>query len=179
MSVFFTADLHFGHERILQYHPARGSTLDEMHQRLVDGWRSVVRPRDDVWVLGDFAMGHLDDSLKYFHALPGKKHLIVGNHDGPRTRRLSWSSVAEYHEWRQKPHKAVLSHYPFLTWNTAHYGTWMLHGHSHGLLAPTNTTRMDVGVDTNPELRPWALEEIADVMVFRQYEPVDAHGGAA
>jgi calcineurin-like phosphoesterase family protein len=175
VSVFFTADLHFGHERIVEFHPARGSSLDEMHERLVDGWRSVVGRSDEVWVLGDFAMGKLDDSLKFFHALPGKKHLIRGNHDGPRTVRLPWSSVSEYREWRQKPHKAVLSHYPFLTWNAAHYGVWMLHGHSHGLLATSSTTRMDVGVDTHAELRPYALEEIAQEMAIREYVAVDGH----
>lgn len=173
--IFFTADLHFGHERIIEFHPDRGDSLDEMHDRLVTNWNETVSRRDEVWVLGDFAMGKLDDSLKFFHKLNGSKHLVSGNHDGNRTKALPWASVRDYKEWRQKPHKAVLSHYPMLTWNGAHRGSWMLHGHSHGLLAPTTTTRMDVGVDCHPEFRPFSLDEIAAEMADRQYIVVDGH----
>jgi calcineurin-like phosphoesterase family protein len=176
MSTFFTADLHFGHTRIIEFHPDRGDTLDEMHERIIDGWNSVVQSGDDVWVLGDFAMGVLDQSLRFFHRLKGSKHLVAGNHDGNRTKKeLSWASIHDYREWRQKPHKAVLSHYPMLTWNGAHHGVWMLHGHSHGLLGPTATTRMDVGIDTHPEFRPYSVDEIAEIMSQREYIPVDAH----
>lgn len=176
MGTFFTADLHFGHERIIEFHPDRGASLEEMHERIIENWNATVRYRqDEVWFLGDFAMGKLDGSLLNFHKLNGKKHLVRGNHDGNRTTLLPWSSVSYLHEWRQKPHKAVLCHYPLLTWNGAHHGVWMLHGHSHGLLGPTSTTRMDVGIDTHPEFRPYALDEIADEMSRRSYEPVDAH----
>lgn len=175
MTTFFTADLHFGHERIIEFHPRRGATLDEMHDRLVDGWNSVVDKSDDVWVLGDFAMGQLDSSLKFFHKLWGRKHLVSGNHDGNKTKALPWSSVQDYREWKQKPHRAVLSHYPMLTWNGAHHGVWMLHGHSHGLLGAGTTTRMDVGVDTHPEMRPYSLDEIAETMSSREYVVVDGH----
>lgn len=173
--IHFTADLHFGHARIIEFHPRRGSTLDEMHERLVDNWNASVARRDEVWVLGDFAMGKLDESLKFFHRLNGSKHLVAGNHDGNRTKALPWTSVHDYREWKRKPHRAVLSHYPMLTWNGAHYGVWMLHGHSHGLLTPSNTTRMDVGVDCHREMRPFTLDEIVDEMSRRAYEPVDAH----
>lgn len=173
--IHFTADLHFGHVRIVEFHPERGPDLATMHERLVDGWNSVVRKGDEVWVLGDFAMGRLDDSLKFFHKLNGSKHLISGNHDGNRTKALPWTSVNDYREWKRKPYRAVLSHYPMLTWNGAHHGVWMLHGHSHGLLGPTTTTRMDVGVDCHPELRPFSLDEIADEMSRREYTVVDGH----
>lgn len=173
--IHFTADLHFGHARIIEFHPHRGATLDDMHECLVENWNAAVAQRDEVWVLGDFAMGKLDDSLKFFHHLNGKKHLVSGNHDGNKTKALPWSSVQDYREWKQKPHRAVLSHYPMLTWNGAHHGVWMLHGHSHGLLAPTATTRMDVGVDCHPELRPFTLDEVEAEMAERAYIAVDGH----
>lgn len=173
--IFFTADLHFGHERIIEFHPDRGNSLEEMHDRLVTNWNETVSRGDEVWMLGDFAMGKLDTSLKFFHKLNGSKHLVSGNHDGNRTKNLPWASVNDYKEWRRKPYKAVLSHYPMLTWNGAHRGTWMLHGHSHGLLAPTTTTRMDVGVDCHPDFRPFSLDEIALEMDSREYIAVDAH----
>lgn len=175
INTFFCSDLHFGHQRIIEFHPNRADTIDEMNERIVENWNAVVSPKDETWLLGDLAMGKLDDSLKFFHRLNGRKHLVSGNHDGNRTKALPWSSVQDYKEWKQKPYRAVLSHYPFLTWNGAHHGVWMLHGHSHGLLEPTNTTRMDVGIDTHPEFRPYHLDEIAEIMDKRSYEPVDAH----
>ncbi len=175
METFFTADTHFGHTRIIEFHPHRGSSIEEMNKRIVENWNAVVGAKDDVWFLGDFAMGKLDESLRYFHRLRGKKHLIIGNHDSPRTINLPWTSVDYYKEWKQKPYKAVLCHYPFLTWNGAHNGVYALHGHSHGMLAPTTTTRMDVGIDCHPEFRPFHLDEVVDYMSDKEYVVIDAH----
>ena len=36
-----------------------------------------------MWVLGDVAMGKLDESLLYVQLLNGTKHLVIGNHDRP------------------------------------------------------------------------------------------------
>lgn len=173
--IFFTADLHFGHRRIIEFHPNRGADLDEMHDRLIHNWNDEVGRRDEVWVLGDFAMGPSAAIPSYFQQLNGRKHLVVGNHDHGPTKRLPWTSVHDLHEWKQKPHRAVLCHFPLLTWNGAHHGVWMLHGHSHGLLGPQHTTRMDVGVDTHPEMRPYHLDEVAAYMAGRTYDPVDGH----
>lgn len=173
--VWFTADLHFGHTNILKYHPRRGDNVDEMGDLLIHNWNDAVSKRDDVWVLGDFAMGPSAAIPSYFHQLNGRKHLIVGNHDHKPTLRLPWTSIHDLHTWRQKPLRAVLCHYPLLTWNGAHHGVWMLHGHSHGLLGTQVTTRMDVGVDTHPELRPYHLDEVAAYMAERSYVPVDGH----
>lgn len=178
MNTWFTADLHFGHANILEHHPARGTSLDEMHARIVHNWNSSVAARDEVWVLGDFYLGRKTDDVGaggWFHALRGKKHLIVGNHDSNVVYNLPWTSIHHLREWKQKPHRAVLCHYPLLTWNGAHRGVWMLHGHSHGLLRVGGTTRLDVGIDTHPEFRPYHLDEIAAVMAERTYQPVDGH----
>lgn len=173
--IWFTADLHFGHRNIIKHHPGRGDSLDEMHDRLITAWNDTVSARDDVWVLGDFAMGPSADVPRYFMALRGRKHLVVGNHDHGPTRRLPWTTVHDIYEWKQKPHRAVLCHYPLLTWNGAHHGVWMLHGHSHGLLGPTTNTRMDVGVDCHPEMRPFSLDEVEADMAHREYVVVDGH----
>ena len=52
----------------------------------------------------------------------------------------------------------------------------MLHGHTRGLLQePEPTTRLDVGIDTHPEFRPYSLDEIIAFMVDRSYHAVDGH----
>lgn len=46
--------------------------------------------------------------------------------------------------------RVVMCHYPLLTWDKAHHGSYMLHGHVHSTV-PVNDThrRYDVGVDAN------------------------------
>lgn len=175
MSTFFTADTHFGHANIIKHHPRRGDSVEDMDAMLIEKWNATVGKHDDVWHLGDFAMGPSANVPSYFHALNGRKHLVVGNHDHKPTQRLPWTSIQDIRNWRQKPLRAVLCHYPMVTWNGAHHGVWMLHGHSHGLLHDLNPTRMDVGIDTHPELRPYSLDEIAEAMSDAEYRIVDGH----
>lgn len=68
-----------------------------------------------------------------------------------------------------------MCHYPFLTWNKAHHGAWMLHGHSHGNLRAPETTRMDVGIDTRDDFAPYSFDEIEKIMSKRSYLIVDHH----
>jgi len=84
MTVWFTADQHFGHARLLELSAARGATFPtvaEMNARLIGNWNSVVRPDDTVWVLGDVDMHGKDATLALIDQLVGTKILISGNHD--------------------------------------------------------------------------------------------------
>lgn len=74
MTVWFTADQHFGHARLLELSVARGAafpTVAEMNARLVHNWNSVVRPDDTVWVLGDVDMHGKDATLALVDQLVG------------------------------------------------------------------------------------------------------------
>lgn len=81
-NVFFIGDLHFGHHNILKFCPKERpfSSIEEHNEELVKRWNDVVKIHDKVFVLGDFAMGK--SNLHYAGRLNGKKHLIMGNHDG-------------------------------------------------------------------------------------------------
>lgn len=84
MTVWFTADQHFGHARLLELSEARGAafeTVSEMNSRLIHNWNSVVHPDDTVWVLGDVDMHGKDATLALIDQLVGTKILISGNHD--------------------------------------------------------------------------------------------------
>ena len=127
--VFFTADLHFEHRNILRHQPNRpGDDIEAMGEAIIERWNATVTRRDEVWVLGDFSFGTPEQKARAFRRLNGSKHLVVGNHDSSSTTRLDWASVNELQAWKLKPHRAVLCHYPLLTWNGAHHGVWMLHG---------------------------------------------------
>jgi len=81
MTVWFTADTHFGHTRILELCNRPFKTVEEMNERLVENWNEQVAPDDTTYILGDLALGKLDDSLVYVAMLHGTKLLVPGNHD--------------------------------------------------------------------------------------------------
>jgi calcineurin-like phosphoesterase family protein len=63
MTRFWTADLHLGHANIIRYSGRPFTSVDAMDQALIARWNDTVRNGDEVWVLGDVAMGRIDDSL--------------------------------------------------------------------------------------------------------------------
>jgi calcineurin-like phosphoesterase family protein len=80
MTIFFTSDLHFGHENIIKYCGRPWSNVQEMNEALITNWNSRVQPGDTVYLLGDFAMGQKSNIL-FRKRLNGKIILIRGNHD--------------------------------------------------------------------------------------------------
>lgn len=80
-TTFFTADLHLNHANIIKYCGRPFETVEQMNYGLVENWNTVVSPEDDVYIVGDVAMGDVEDALKYVQMLNGVLHLIPGNHD--------------------------------------------------------------------------------------------------
>jgi calcineurin-like phosphoesterase family protein len=81
MNVFYTSDLHLGHERIIELCNRPFDSVDEMNEETIDRWNEVVNPNDWVWVLGDVALGKIAESLPLVLRMNGYKTLIPGNHD--------------------------------------------------------------------------------------------------
>lgn len=79
--VWYTADTHFGHARIIELCGRPFSSVEEMDEALIHRWNAVVADDDIVWILGDLALGKLDDSLAKVAQLKGRKRLVPGNHD--------------------------------------------------------------------------------------------------
>jgi len=72
-----------------------------------------------------------------------------------------------------------MSHYPILSWNRAHHGSWHLHGHSHGGLMKTNQDYykrrvMDVGCN-NIDYTPISYQQVKEIMLKRKVSDVDSH----
>lgn len=95
--VFFTADSHFGHRRIIRYCNRPFGSIQEMNATMVERWNSVVRPEDIVYHLGDFAFTNAGHSKSIFDSLNGTKILIRGNHDGSVQKMLELG-FKEVHE---------------------------------------------------------------------------------
>ena len=85
MSAFVTSDLHLGHIKMLSFLRPDGellrpfSSIEEMHETLIERWNKIVHAKDRIYVLGDVAIPR--SGLKVLDRLNGKKILIRGNHD--------------------------------------------------------------------------------------------------
>jgi calcineurin-like phosphoesterase family protein len=181
MTVWFTADLHLGHENMIGFCNRPFDDADQMDDAIITVWRETVRPCDQVYFLGDFSFHHTAERHSTFlKHLPGNKVLIKGNHDSSKLLKKThgWGWVKDYHEIKvgRAPNLIVLCHYAFETWHNSHHGAWHLHGHSHGTLPPRGR-RMDVGIDClGFDKGLICLEEVEIYMQQREVAIVDCHG---
>jgi calcineurin-like phosphoesterase family protein len=118
MAVFFTSDTHFGHAGARALYRRPFGSVAEMDATMVDRWNVTVGADDEVWHLGDFALGMPEAAMVELLArLHGRKHLITGNNDPAATTSLTgWSSVQPYAEIELDGFGIVQCHYAFRTW---------------------------------------------------------------
>lgn len=148
MTIFFTSDTHFGHGGALGLFRRPFASVADMDAAMIAGWNEAVGPEDEVWHLGDFAIGRSEAEIARILArLAGRKHLVAGNNDTAATQNLGdWASITPYAELEQGGALLILCHYPFRSWRGMAKGSINLHGHCHGKLQGL-PRQFDVGVD--------------------------------
>lgn len=77
LDTWIVSDTHFGHANIVKY-SRRPANHDELMAEL---WHASVQQTDTVLHLGDLAFRTADHMWDTLRRLPGKKLLILGNHD--------------------------------------------------------------------------------------------------
>lgn len=132
--IFYIADTHFGHDNIRKLSHRPFNSIEEMDNAMIDNWNKRVTEDDDVYILGDFSYKG-EDPIEYLKKLKGKKHLIVGNHDG---RLLSnpehkkhFIEVADMKMVDDNGTQIFLCHYPMVEWNGYYKGVLHFYGHVH------------------------------------------------
>jgi len=173
--IYFTSDIHFFHENILKYQESTRpfDTVEEMNDFIIRKWNRTVTNKDEIYVLGDFAMGHKEKAIKLIKKLNGHIHLIRGNHDhfSKEQEAEIFSSAQDYKVLRYNKERFVLFHYPIQEWDRCYYGDMHLHGHSHGNLKDIKPNRFDMGWDIHKR-----LVSIEEVKTWRVNEHVPQHG---
>lgn len=86
--IFFTSDLHIGHNRAFLYEKRGFNNIQDHDDALVKNWNSVVREEDEVYILGDIMLNDDKHGIEYFNQLNGIKHIILGNHDTAKRQKL-------------------------------------------------------------------------------------------
>lgn len=186
-NIFFCSDLHTSHKNVIRYDNRPFKDVDEMHAEIIKRWNSVVDENDIVFYLGDFSMGRSDTAKWIAHSLMGKIHFIMGNHDKMKdiVKLGRFESIHPYgcEIWIKDEdvksargsggyQQMILSHYPILSWNRAHHGSFHLHGHCHGSMMknmPDYYKRkvMDVGVNCI-DYTPISYTQVKDIMGKRE-----------
>jgi calcineurin-like phosphoesterase family protein len=182
--MFFTSDTHWEHDNVIKYCNRPFSSVEEMNETLIANWNSVVGPKDLVFHLGDFAFKtqvRADRIKQTISRLNGNIILIKGNHD--KTKTLSELGIKFIHHeaYLTVDNKSLwLSHYPLVVHDEREdlkrpkprqkYDI-ALHGHRHSTPEERETWNqwgkliaLDVGVDCQGQYRPWAWEEIKELI---------------
>jgi calcineurin-like phosphoesterase family protein len=184
--IWMTSDLHFNHNREFIW-KARGFTsVQEMNEEIIKRHNALVRPDDDVYILGDSSLGGGDEQIlatnkALIEQLNGKLHIIRGNHDTDRrvamyascknvVGPILYADMIHY-----KGYHFYLSHFPTLTGNLEKESlkqcTCNLFGHTH----QTTNFHMDmpymyhVGVDSH-DCKPVLLDDIIKEMEAKVIE---------
>ncbi|AAC18507.1 phosphoesterase [Mycobacterium phage Lakes] len=190
-NVWFTSDLHIGHAKVAEDRDWAGPDHD-LH--LAELWDEQVGKEDVVWILGDISSGGTRaqlDALGWLLNRPGRKRLILGNHDrphpmyrdAPRLSRLYWN-VLDYMSTAARLRvpldggghtNVLLSHFPyvgdhtaeqrFTQWRLRDEGLILLHGHTHSRIirsTMTNPRQIHVGLDAWHDLVP--MDEVREMV---------------
>jgi calcineurin-like phosphoesterase family protein len=181
MTTLFISDLHFGHANILKFNPETRpfSTIEEMDEAIIARWQEQVASNDTVYILGDMFFHKAAKSISIMKRLPGRKHIILGNHDkvirDDHDLLDMFASASEYKEIKIGGRKIVMFHFPIWEWNAMHYGSYQLHGHTHGNFTHPGRC-VDVGVD-GPLSKDLGLVPFEDIEAYMKDRPILTHHG--
>jgi calcineurin-like phosphoesterase family protein len=170
--IFFTADLHFGHENIIKYNARPFRTIGEMDSRLIGNWNERINEDDIVYILGDLFFGNRAEPEEYLARLNGRKYLTPGNHEKSWIKHIDLSNYFEdvilmMEIQHSKQNILTLCHYPMMCWKDDRDGTgYMIHGHLHNRtdaeyfpLIRSNPNILNAGIDVN-DFRPVTFDEL-------------------
>lgn len=131
--IYYIADPHLGHENIIHLCGRPFSCVEEMDRAIIDNWRAVVKPNDDIYVLGDLIFKSQDPEA-YLKQLTGKIHLIKGNHDTfLKNKELEkyFASIDGLLTIADEGRRVFLCHYPVAEWPGYFRSAIHLFGHIH------------------------------------------------
>ena len=168
--IFFTADLHLGHNTPIKLGGRPFESVEQEADILIRNINDMCCQKDDLYILGDFAYRIPIDRVNYhLSRIKPRIHWVNGNHDrGYQPEPGLVIEKTDYIRLKYDHMIFCLSHYPYEYWDRERYGGYMLHGHIHSRGDSYNKKmhdigwkRYDVGVDAN-DYYPVSLYQIVD-----------------
>lgn len=139
--IYLTSDWHIGHVKPFLYEPRGFSSIEEHDKEVLKRCNEIVKPEDELWILGDLAMSSNEKewNMVYHNLNCQNVHFIIGNHDTDNKMdkyeyEYGFSFEGYVHILKYTKHKTFyLSHYPTIVSNYGEEGRffWNLSGHIH------------------------------------------------
>ena len=138
--IYFISDFHFFHDRAFIWKVRGFESEERMRMTYLSKWKQTIHKDDDVYVCGDFCLGQDYDAIKeLIDSLPGRIHLIIGNHDTDSKIEFykTFSNIVEIVYsimLNYNGHKYYISHYVTETAtleSNPKYCVINIHGHVH------------------------------------------------
>lgn len=173
--IYFTSDLHFGHDREFIWGPRGFQSSFEHDETIIKNWNKLITEEDEVYILGDLMLGDNAAGRKKLAQLRGKLHIIWGNHDTEPRKQIysTLHNVVQVHGYadilKYKGYTFYMSHFPTMTANleaeSLKRGTLNLFGHTHQQTNFYQDIPMmhHVGVDSHNNT-PVSIEQIIQDM---------------
>ena len=105
--IYFTSDLHFGHDREFIYKPRGFENVEDMNKTILKNYKRIVTDEDTIYILGDLMLGDNDAGIAMLRELPGQKKIILGNHDTAARIELykiitteTWNDIKDNSKYR-------------------------------------------------------------------------------
>jgi len=165
--IFWTADWHFFHRKILEYCNRPFKSEAHMRNTIINNFNKTVGKKDSTFVVGDVAMlgGSQWERLKgVMQKLNGTKHLIFGNHDEFRWERyvdIGFTTVHSALWLREDGLDLIMAHDPSV-YCTVKPGTILICAHVHTLFKSLQKELVvNVGVD-QWDFKPINIKQIRE-----------------
>lgn len=75
--IFFTSDLHLGHENCIRLCNRPFSSIEEMDETLIENWNRKITGKDTVYILGDLMPSPSQRCVHYSGNLQKPKALFL------------------------------------------------------------------------------------------------------
>ena len=150
--------------------PRGFDNIYDMNEAIIKNFNNIIKSEDDLYLLGDTFLGDNEQGIKLFHQIPGKIHLIWGNHCTDSRKKIMSDSfnvveVCGYADViKENGYHFYLSHYPTATTNfdiekplKARILALGGHTHSKNLFEPCGS--YNVAIDAHNNM-PVSIDEI-------------------
>ncbi len=152
---FIWSDPHFGHANVIKYSERPFVDVAEMDAALIANYVRNVGSKNTVLWVGDCSFHSFDRTAKIVAGLPGRKVLVLGNHDrsAAQMARLGFEVVTDRLTLTIAGRVVRVSHLPYRDMDSREVATrsegdekrekglpvwerrgseeWLLHGHTH------------------------------------------------
>lgn len=166
--IYIISDPHFFHDRDFIWGNRGFNNVREMDETIMRNWNSIISTDDDVYMLGDFFVGTMNEDIirENIMWLNGDIHVIKGNHDTKSKVKIYESTpnvieVLDIKMLNYKGYRFYLTHKKISDKNRPKGIFYNIHGHTHFKNKFENGYPYDYNASLDAtDMKPISLDEI-------------------